>query len=157
MSQDEQFMRRAIQMALRAEREGNPQVGAVITLEGAVAAEGYAALLVPRFDGTRHAEMEALRAVPQELWESAPRMTIYSTLEPCLMCFSAIMIHGIGRVVFGSTDSHGGAGSVLDHLPPYFQGRLEGVQWEGPMMQEECDPLRERLFVLLEESGRGLV
>jgi tRNA(adenine34) deaminase len=101
--------------------------------------------------------MEALRAVPQELWEFAPRMTIYSTLEPCLMCFSAIMIHGIGRVVFGSTDSHGGAGVVLDHLPPYFQQRLEQTEWESPIMPEQCDPLYERLLVLLEESWRGLV
>ena len=157
MSQDEQFMQRAIKLALRAEEAGNPPVGAVITLEGEVAAEGHAALLVPRFDGTRHAEMEALRAVPQELWEAAGQMTIYSTLEPCLMCFAAIMIHGIGRVVFGAHDSHGGAGAVLDHLPPYFAHRLAQVQWEGPIMQEECDALRERLFVMLEESGRRLV
>ena len=41
---------------------GFEPVGAVIVLEGEVAAEGHAALLVPHFDGTRHAEMETLRA-----------------------------------------------------------------------------------------------
>jgi tRNA(adenine34) deaminase len=157
MPQDEQFMQRAIDLALRAEGEGNPSVGAVIVLEGEVVSEGYAALLVPKFDGTRHAEMEALRAVPQELWEDAERMMIYSTLEPCLMCFAAIMTHGIGRVCFGAVDSHGGAGAVLDHLPPYFEKRLEQVEWLGPVMPEECNALRERLFLLLEESQLGLV
>jgi tRNA(adenine34) deaminase len=132
-------------------------VGAVIIPEGDVVAEGSNALLAPRFDGTRHAEMEALRAVPQKLWQAAGRMTIYSTLEPCLMCCAAILMHGIGRVVFGAHDNHGGAGAVLNHLPPYFEGRLEGVQWEGPLMPEDCDSLLERLFVMLEESGRGLV
>ena len=89
MMKDEQFMQRAIDIALKVEREGNPPVGAVITLAGEVIAEGGASLLVPKFDGTRHAEMEALRVVPQDLWRSSHEMSIYSTLEPCLMCVGA--------------------------------------------------------------------
>ncbi len=148
MSEDEKFMHRAIELALLAEREGNLPVGAVITLDSEVVAEGRSAIWVPEFDATRHAEIEALRAVRSDLWESSDEMTLYTTLEPCLMCFGSILLHRIGRVVFGSSDSYGGAGSSLGHLPPYFQERIEKTRWLGPIMPGECDPLRERLRAL---------
>ena len=156
MLEDEKFMHRAIELALLAEREGNLPVGAIITLDGEVVAEGRSAIWVPEFDATRHAEIEALRAVQANLWESSDEMTLYTTLEPCLMCFGSILLHGIGRVVFGSADSYGGAGSVLEHLPPYFQERIEKTQWLGPIMPGECDSLHERLLAL-EEARRWQV
>jgi tRNA(adenine34) deaminase len=157
VQKDDRFLQQAIEVALKAEQKGNPPVGAVITLDGEVIAEGGASILVPKFDGTRHAEMEALRAVPDDLWVSSDKMSLYTTLEPCVMCFAAILIHGIGRVVFGSSDSHGGASRIQSQLPPYFQKRLEVTEWLGPIMATECDPLFDRLLVLLEETHRGLI
>lgn len=154
MLEDKKFMRRAIDLALLAEREGNLPVGAVISLEGKVVAEGRNALWVPQFDATRHAEIEAIRAVPKELWESSEDMSLYTTLEPCLMCFGAILLHRIGRVVFGSSDAYGGASSVFSHLPLYFQERIQNTQWVGPLMSAECDPLYVRLMALI-EARRG--
>jgi len=148
--EDDKFMHRAIELALVAEREGNLPVGAVITLSGEVVAEGRSAIWVPKFDATRHAEMEALRAVPTDLWISSEEMSLYTTLEPCLKCFGSTLLHGVGRVVFGSSDSYGGAGSVLSHLPPFFQERIENTQWLGPFKAAKCDPLRERLLALEE-------
>jgi tRNA(adenine34) deaminase len=157
MSTDELFMRRAIELALQAEQVGNPPVGAVITLNDEVVAEAGTSLLVPKFDGTRHAEMEALRMVPQELWGLSHQMNLYTTLEPCLMCFASILIHGIGRIVFGALDPQGGASSILAHLPPYFRKRMDQTEWVGPIMPEACDPLFERLVVILENSQRELI
>ena len=154
MSQDNLFMQRAIEMALLAEHEGNLPIGAVISLDGEVVAEGRNAIWVPKFDATRHAEMEALRAVPADLWKSSGEMSLNTTLEPCLMCFGSILLHGIGRVVFGSTDSFGGASSVLSHLPPYFQESFENTQWLGPIMPVECDHLHERILALEKARGR---
>jgi len=145
MSQDNTFMRRAIELALLAEQEGNLPVGAVITLAGEIVAEGRSAIWVPKFDASRHAEMEALRAVATDLWLSSEEMSLYTTLEPCLMCCGSILLHRIGRVVFGSSDSYGGASTVLPHLPPFFQERIEHTQWLGPIMPAECDPLHKRL------------
>jgi tRNA(adenine34) deaminase len=87
MSEDKKFMRRAIELALLAEGEGNLPVGTVIALAGEVVAEGRNAMWVPQFDATRHAEIEALRAVRADLWDSSAEMTLYTSLEPCLMCF----------------------------------------------------------------------
>ena len=155
-SEDARFMRRAIELALLAEREGNLPVGAVITLQGEVVAEGRSAIWAPRFDATRHAEMEALKVVPTDLWSLSEEMSLYTTLEPCLMCFGSILLHGIGRVVYGSSDSYGGASSVLSLLPPFFRERFENTQWLGPIMPAECDALHERLLAL-EQGRRGQV
>jgi tRNA(adenine34) deaminase len=145
---DEGFMRRAIELALLAEEEGNLPVGAVITLEDQIVAEGRSAVWVPDFDATRHAEMEALRAVPKKLWESAKDMTLYTSLEPCLMCFGSILLHRIGTVIFGAADDYGGANSVRAELPPFFHDSFNQILWRGPIMSAECDPLRKRLLRL---------
>jgi len=153
MNEDIKLMERAIDLALMAEREGNLPVGALITLNGVILAEGRSAIWKPKFDATRHAEMEALRAVAQDRWQAPGLMAVYTTLEPCLMCFGSIVLHGVGRVVFGSSDPYGGAGASFGHLPAFFQEGLEKLEWAGPIMPEECDPLLERLHKL-ESFGR---
>ena len=145
MPDDKELMRKAIELALLAEQEGNLPVGALITLKSEVIAEGQSAVFVPEFDATRHAEMEAIRAVPKNLLKFSSEMSLYTTLEPCLMCFSAIHLHGIGRVVFGAGDDYGGPGPVLGHLPEFFRERQSAAAWVGPILPEECNPLRERL------------
>lgn len=150
---DRQFMLRAIELAHLAEREGNLPVGAVITLKGQVVSEGRSAIWFPKFDVTRHAEMEALRAVPAGLWQSAGTMNLYTTLEPCLMCCGAILLYGIGRVVFGASDDYGGARASFDHLSPFFKEQLACTNWIGPLSPRECDPLHRRLLEI--EGNRG--
>ena len=72
------------------------------------------------------------------------------------MCLGSILLHGVGRVVFGSSDSYGGASSVMSHLPPFFHERFEHTEWLGPIMPAECDPLHERLLALRKaEEGRS--
>jgi len=110
---DIEFFQHAIQLAVEAEQEGNLPVGSVITLEGDMIAEGKNAIWVPQYNPYRHAEIEALRNVPGDLWHSARKMTLYTTLEPCLMCVGAILLHHIGRVMYGSSDYFGGASSVF--------------------------------------------
>ena len=78
-------------------------------------------------------------------------MTLYTTLEPCLMCMGAILIHRVGRVVFGSGDSRGGASHVFGHLPPVFAERLQAMEWIGPALPAECDELFETVLALLAE------
>ena len=153
MRDDREFMLRAIELALLAEQEGNLPVGAVISLGGEVVAEGRSAIWVPKFDATRHAEIEALRAVPQELWASSEHMSVHTTLEPCLMCFGSILLHRVGRVLFGSSDPYGGASAVFAHLPTYFHERLADIEVSGPIMPPECDPLYERLMEMVIARG----
>lgn len=136
-------MKSAVELALASERAGNIPVGAVITLGGEVIAQGCSEVLKPTYHPGRHAEIVALGGIDEALWPRAREMTCYTTLEPCVMCAGAMLLHGIGRVVFGAVDVLGGAGCVLGHLPPYYdQGGV--YDWEGPLMPEVCDPLYER-------------
>jgi tRNA(adenine34) deaminase len=147
-------MQRAIELALLAEQEGNLPVGAVITLGDDIVSEGRSAIWHPHFDATRHAEMEALRTVPQEQWESVGKLSLFTTLEPCLMCFGSILLHGITRVVFGASDPYGGASPVFSQLPPFFLQRYKQMEWVGPIAEETCNPLHHRLRVI-EETRAG--
>lgn len=141
---DVAHLRRAVEVALEAEHGGNLPVGAVVVLGGEVIAEGGNRVLVPVYHPGRHAEVEALGRVPVGLWARAREMTCYTTLEPCVMCAGALLLHGVGRVVFGSLDAGGGAGTVLKSLPPYY-ARGRGVpEWVGPALPGVCDELYER-------------
>jgi tRNA(adenine34) deaminase len=150
---DTKFMRRAIELALAAEAQGNLPIGVVISLGGEIVAQGCNAIFSPVLSASRHAEMEALTALPVELRERGAEMTLYTTLEPCLMCLAAILLHRIGRVVFGSADYYG-AGATADQLPRFFAERFAESEWVGPAFPAECDPLYERIKVI--ERGRGI-
>ena len=151
--QDIALLREAINLAEEAERQGNLPIGAVIALDGEVIARGKNSIWQPSLELTRHAEMEALHSVPPHLWPRSRDMTLLTTLEPCLMCAGAILLHHLGRLVFGSTDPWGGVTSCQDTLPTYFRDEFSLVQWTGPALPSECDPLYAR--VLEYERHRG--
>ncbi|HZI19369.1 MAG TPA: deaminase [Pyrinomonadaceae bacterium] len=145
MAEDhDKYISRAIEVALEAERRGNLPVGAVVVLDGAVVAEAGSSILVPDYHPGRHAEAEALRRVPVGLWPRAHEMACYTTLEPCVMCFGALLLHGVGRVVFGAADVEGGAGVLLGRLPRYYAGGAGVPEWVGPVAAGACDELYRR-------------
>jgi tRNA(adenine34) deaminase len=131
MDQDLGYLRHAIRLAREAQRAGNLPVGSLITLNGEMAAEENA-IWVPKISPSRHAELEALEAVPPGLWSRAGDMTLYTTLEPCMMCLGAILAHRVGRVVFGSSDNHGGASPTEDAARLRTTFSVPGVGGAGP-------------------------
>lgn len=138
------FLEAAIAAALRAEAQGNLPVGAVLVLDQEIVAVGENALLVPQYQPGAHAEMQALRAVPVELWPRAGEMTCYTSLEPCLMCYGSLLLHGVGQIVFGADDPEGGFRWIENALPPYYQTQRSAPRWCGPLAQEQCQELYER-------------
>lgn len=148
------WLDRAVELALDNEARGGLPVGAVVALDGRIVGEGASAVPGPPYHPGRHAEINALAAVPVELWPRAAEMSVVSTLEPCVMCFGACLLHGIGRVVFGAEDTRGGARFIREHLPPYYDtpGGVGGPAWIGPVDAKRCDPLyarTDRLFAAL--------
>lgn len=138
----------AVDLALAAEAQGNVAVGAVIVLDQKIIAQGSNSMYVPHYHPGRHAEQEALRSVPGELWERAWDMTCYSTLEPCTMCMGTLLVHGIGRIVFGASDNLGGGTCLIPHLPRFFETRLPQIQ--GPIQRKVCDPIAKRVIANFE-------
>jgi tRNA(adenine34) deaminase len=116
-SLDEFWMQRALELAHRAEAEGEVPVGAVLVRDEQVIGEGWNQPITAS-DPTGHAEIIALRAAATNI--SNYRLlnsTLYVTLEPCSMCAGALIHARVKRVVYGASDPKGGAaGSVFEIL-----------------------------------------
>lgn len=127
---DEDFMREALRLAKTALEKGEFPVGCVLVWEGGIVAAGARTGSAGAFPNeTDHAEMTALRRLDPGI---PPAMrggvTAYCSLEPCLMCFGALMIHGVGRIVYAYEDAMGGGTACdLSGLPPLYRARKVDV------------------------------
>jgi tRNA(adenine34) deaminase len=126
---DESWMRRALALADRAEREDNEiPVGAVLVgTNGEVLGEGWNRNLAEH-DPSAHAEIVAMRRGGQQLGNHRlVGCTLYVTLEPCAMCAMAMVHARLARLVFAASDPKTGAcGSVFDLLAdPRHNHRIE--------------------------------
>ena len=101
---DAAHMRRALELARRAEAEGEVPVGCVIVQEGQIIGEGWNRPIAAS-DPTAHAEIQALRAAAAAAGNyRLTGATLYVTLEPCEMCLGAMFHARIARAVYGATD-----------------------------------------------------
>lgn len=138
-------MHHAIQLAARAQQEGEVPVGAVIVSNGRIIGEGWNCPIGTN-DPTAHAEIRALR-------EAAARLdnyritdaTLYVTLEPCVMCAGALIHARVARVVFGAMDPKAGAaGSVFEVLgTDRLNHRIDVVKG---ILADECGGLLSGFF-----------
>lgn len=126
-------MRRALELARRAEEEGEVPVGALVVLGSEIVGEGWNRPIAAN-DPTAHAEIQALRAASLRLENyRLTGATLYVTLEPCDMCVGAMFHARIGRAVYGATDPKK---AILKN-----QTRLE-----GGVLAAECGALLSGFF-----------
>jgi tRNA(Arg) A34 adenosine deaminase TadA len=116
---DERWMRHALALADRAEREDDEiPVGAVLVdANGQLLAEGWNRN-ISESDPTAHAEIVAMRQAGMRIGNHRLLgSTLYVTLEPCAMCAMAMVHARVARVVYAASDPKtGAAGSVFDLL-----------------------------------------
>ena len=118
------FMGEALKEAEAALARGDFPVGCVMVHRDRIVARGSR-------KGTRdngrneldHAEMMALRQLVLLSQELEPAgVTVFCTMEPCLMCFSALILAGIGEVVFAYEDAMGGgSGCDRSQMKPLYR------------------------------------
>lgn len=128
----EDYMRRALELAEEAARNGDVPVGCVIVRDGVILGEGRNRR-EERGDATAHAELEAIRDACQKTgsWR-LHGCTLYVTLEPCPMCAGGILNARIDTIRYGAREEKTGCcGSVLNlfeerfnHHPRIYQGPL---------------------------------
>jgi tRNA(Arg) A34 adenosine deaminase TadA len=137
-------MHLALQQAELAAAAGDLPVGAVLVRGDTVIATGYNRNQATG-EPTGHAELEAMRAAGSH--EGDWRLTgttLYVTLEPCPMCFGAVLQTRIERVVYGAANPRQGAvGGVMDlRVGPWK--RLPVV--DGGVLEARCSRLLSSFF-----------
>ena len=97
-------MREALRLARTGADAGEVPVGAVVVIAGEIVGRGWNSP-VARNDPTAHAEILALREAAARIGNyRLEGATLYSTLEPCVMCAGALVAARVGRLVFGARD-----------------------------------------------------
>lgn len=122
----EYFMERALDQAENALSENEFPVGCVLVYQNRIIATGSRKGTSGRsVNEVDHAEIVALRNL-SHLTEDIDRnkISLFCTMEPCLMCFGAILLSGIGEIVYAYEDvMGGGTGCDLKKLPPLYRNR----------------------------------
>ena len=121
MNDDQIWMRFAIEEAIIAESKGEVPVGAVLVKDNSIIARGRNESIANN-DATAHAELNLLKSAGKKLQNyRLNQTTIYSTLEPCAMCYGAMVHARVERLVFGAYDKKTGVcGSCSDFRDANF-------------------------------------
>ena len=143
---DESYMALALGEAKKADAAGEVPVGAVIVADGSVIGRGYNQP-ISASDPTAHAEIIALREAARHLGNyRLSKVTMYCTVEPCVMCAGAMVHARIARLVFGAPDPKAGsAGSIYNVLTdPRLNHRVDVF---SGVREAECSALLREFFL----------
>jgi tRNA(Arg) A34 adenosine deaminase TadA len=144
---DEHWMRHALTLAERAQREEDeiPVAAVLVGVDGQLLGEGWNQNIA-RKDPSAHAEIVALRQAGAALSNHRlPNTTLYVTLEPCAMCAMALVHARIARLVFAAPDPKTGAcGSVFNLLADPRHNHCISV--ESGLLAEEAGTLLRDFF-----------
>ena len=123
MTDHEKYMQIAMQEARKALSAGDFPVGCVLVYRDQIVATGRRCNSFGKVNEMDHAEMVALRALlGREQWLDVGEVTLYATLEPCLMCFATLLGNGVGKVVYSYEDAMGGGTNLpLAALSPLYR------------------------------------
>jgi len=131
MMDDQAFMALALEEAKQSEAKGEVPVGAVLVLNNEVIAKAHNQPITLN-DPSAHAEILVLREAGEKLQNyRLLDTTLYVTLEPCPMCFSALVQARVKRVVFAAKTA-----GVQNHHFEITQG----------ILAEECSVLLQKFF-----------
>lgn len=145
---DEVYMREALKEAKCAMEINEVPVGCVlVSSTGAVVSRGHN-LTNRTCDATQHAELVA----KAKLKELERVHSLFVTIEPCIMCASALRTWGLERVVFGSAnDRFGGCGTVANILQRPATKGCCGEVLENPPKEVKSGVLADEAINILKE------
>ena len=145
MENKSKFMLRAIELSIQSAKASGGPFGCVIVKNNKIISEGFN-LVTSNNDPTAHAEILAIRSACEKeenyrLLES----TMYTTLEPCLMCFGAIINSRVKRLVIGALDQEGGA--PVSNKTLLSQLKLNHkIEVQTGLYSDECSEILKNFF-----------
>lgn len=152
MAEHETFMRRCLTLAETALSSGETPVGALVVRDGRIVAEGTESTRTEH-DPSAHAEVQAIRAACRhDQSVELTDCTLYTTVEPCVLCAYVIRRAGIARVVYGV--EAGQAGGITSRYAILSDTTL--ARWPPPpdvvagVLAREC---REMLARRVRRAG----
>ena len=142
---DLKWMRRALSLAKKAEAKDEVPVAAIVVKDGKYLAQAYN-LRESLHSAIAHAEILALHRAGQKIgnWQ-LQGCDVYVTLEPCLMCASALSQARVRRVIFGAWDrKRGGLGGYLSlHQDQNSNHHFEVT---GGLLESDCSQWLKDFF-----------
>lgn len=134
---DEYFMEKAIEEAVISLKNGDWPIGCVIEMNGKILAQAHNQVYSTE-DKMAHAEIVAMRSVQNILIQNKGTATLYTTYEPCPMCFGATILNRIKRVVCGIDLDQSGAMFFRENLPLLFKQEKFHVDFTRGVLAEKC-------------------
>ena len=145
MTEDEKWMSLAIKQAIKAEKKGEVPIGAVLVKDGLLIAKAHNQPIAKN-DATAHAEIQLLRNAGKKLQNyRLTGSTLYVTLEPCAMCFGAVIHARVKRIVFGAHDPKTGVCGSSENLTKanFFKHEINVT---GGISENKCSKLLQDFF-----------
>ncbi|MDP3734787.1 MAG: nucleoside deaminase [Nanoarchaeota archaeon] len=139
MDYHELFMREALTEAERSLEDGGYGIGAVLVLDRDIISRARGSATYLTKDPTEHAETQLIDMIKgTELYtpDHLRKMTVYTTVEACIMCYSTLLILKLGTIVYGARDDQGGFTPAPDIIPPIFRATMPKVI--GGVLEKEC-------------------
>lgn len=152
LSDDEKYMRAAINEAKKALKLDEVPIGCVIVYEGKIIGRGYNRRKTDR-NTLSHAELIAIKKASKYIGDfRLEGCTMYVTLEPCQMCAGAIVQGRIDKVVIGCMSPKSGcAGSIINILQ--MSQFNHQVEIEKDVLGEECSKMLSDFFLELRKRN----
>ncbi|WP_449539752.1 nucleoside deaminase [Ferdinandcohnia sp. Marseille-Q9671] len=127
------------QEAWESFQEGSRPIGAVIVnAEDEIVARGKSAVFgelsdtVVSHNELAHAEMNAMLKLDNRIHNKVNKYTLYTTMEPCPLCFGAFYMSGIKNLAFAAKDKYGGSTNLVGTTP--YLSRKQ-IKIAGPIQQ----------------------
>ena len=143
---DDDYMRLALKQAEKAGQNDEVPIGSVIVAETGEIISSARNMTISLADPTAHAEMMAIRDAARFLGNyRLTGATLYTTIEPCIMCMGAIIHARLKRVVYGADDPKwGGAGTLYNFAEDFrLNHRVDVVPG---VCADECRDLIQVFF-----------
>ena len=146
MTDNEKWMDLAIKQAIKAEKEGEVPIGAVLVKDELLIAKAHNQPITKN-DPTAHAEVQLLRNAGKKLQNyRLTGSTLYVTLEPCAMCFGAMIHARVKHIVFGAYDPKTGVCGSSEDLTNAncFKHKINVT---GGVSERKCSQLLQAFFM----------
>jgi tRNA(adenine34) deaminase len=145
MSDDDKWMEYAIEEAYKAQETGEVPIGAVIVKSSKIIAKAHNQS-ISNNDASAHAEIQVIRAAGKKLKNYRLNgSSIYVTLEPCAMCFSAMIHARVERLIFGAYDPKtgvcGSCGDLTNEI--FFNHKIDII---GGVLEEKNSKVIKSFF-----------